>query len=59
MGRLRVIFFACIDFFLAALNVYCGLNGTGNTALNWAIAVFCAGCGLIQIALYIVMENKQ
>lgn len=54
-----MIFFAGVDFFLTALNVYYGLNGTGNTALNWAAAVFCAGFGLIQIALYIVKENKR
>lgn len=54
-----MIFFAGMDFFMAALNVYYGLNGTGNTALNWAVAVFCAGSGLIQIALYIVKKNKR
>ena len=52
-----MIFFAGLNFFLAALNVYYGINGTGNTALNWAAAVF--GFGLIQIAFYIVRENKR
>ena len=54
-----MIFFAGMDFFLAALNVYCGLEGTGNTAINWAAAVFIAGMGLIKIAFYIVRENKR
>lgn len=54
-----MIFFAIVDFFLAALNVYYGLNGTGNTALNWATAVFIFGVSLIQIAFYIVKENKR
>ena len=54
-----MIFFAGMDFFLAALNVYYGLEGAGNTAINWAAAVFIAGMGLIQIAFYIVRENKQ
>lgn len=49
-----MIFFAGMDFFLAALNVYYGINGTGNTALNWAAAVFVFGIGLIQIAFYII-----
>lgn len=44
------MFFAGIDFFLAALNVYFGLNGTGNNALNWAAAVFIFGMGIIQTA---------
>ena len=55
-----MIFFAGMDFFLAALNVYYGLNGTGNTALNWAASVFIFGMGLIQIAFYIVKSaNKK
>lgn len=54
-----MIFFAGMDFFLAALNVYYGLEGTGNTAINWAAAVFIAGIGLIQIAFYIVRKNKR
>lgn len=54
-----MIFFAIVHFFLAALNVYYGLNGTGNTALNWAAVVFCAGVGFTQIALYIAKENKR
>lgn len=54
-----MIFFAGLDFFLAALNVYYGLNGTGNTALNWAAAVVVFGLGLIEIALYIAKENKR
>lgn len=49
-----MIFFAGMDFFLAALNVYFEINGTGNTALNWAASVFIFGMGLIQIAFYIV-----
>ena len=49
-----MIFFAGMDFFLAELNVYFGINGTGNTALNWAALVFIFGMGLIQIAFYIV-----
>ena len=48
-----MIFFAGLDFFLAALNVYFGLKGDGNTALNWSAAVFIFGVGLIQIALYL------
>ena len=48
-----MIFYAGVNFFLAALNVYYGINGTGNTALNWAAAVFIFGFGLIQIAFYI------
>ena len=48
-----MIFFAGMDFFLAALNVYFGLKGNGNTALNWSAAVFIFGVGLIQIALYL------
>ena len=54
-----MIFFAGLNFFLAALNVYYGINGTGNTALNWSAAVFIFGFGLIQIAFYIVRENKR
>lgn len=54
-----MIFFAGMDFFLAALNVYYGINGTGNTALNWAVAVFVFGFGIIQIALYIVKELRN
>lgn len=54
-----MIFFAGLDFFLAALNVYFGLKGNGNTALNWAAAVIVFGFGLIEIALYIAKENKR
>ena len=54
-----MIFFAGMDFFLAALNVYYGINGTGNTAMNWAAAVFIFGIGLIQIAFYIVKETNK
>lgn len=48
-----MIFFAGLDFFLAALNVYFGLKGNGNTAFNWSVAVLIFGIGLIQIALYL------
>lgn len=54
-----MIFFAGIDFFLAALNVYFGLKESGNPALNLSTAVFIFGFGLIQIALYIAKENKR
>ena len=54
-----MIFYAGVNFFLAAVNVYYGLNGTGNTALNWAAAVFITRIGLIQIAFYIVKEIKR
>lgn len=54
-----MIFFAGIDFFLAALNVYFGLKENGNPALNLSAAVFIFGFGLIQIAFYIVRENKR
>ena len=48
-----MIFYAGVNFFLAALNVYFGLKGDGDTVLNWATAVFIFGIGLIQIALYL------
>ena len=43
-----MIFFAGVEFFLTALNVYYGLNGTGNTALNWAAAVFALDLDLFK-----------
>ena len=48
-----MIFYAGVKFFLAAINVYFGLKGDGNTALNWSVAVLIFGIGLIQIALYL------
>lgn len=54
-----MIFFAGLDFFLAALDVYFGLKENGNPALNLSAAVFIFGFGLIQIALYIAKENKR
>lgn len=48
-----MIFYAGVNFFLAALNVYFGLKRNGNTALNWSVAVLILGIGLIQIALYL------
>lgn len=54
-----MIFFAGVNFFLAALNVYFGLKGNGNTALNWSAAVLIFGIGLIQIAFYIVKETNK
>lgn len=48
-----MIFYAGVNFFLAALNVYFGLKRDGNTALNWSVAVLIFGIGLIQIALYL------
>ena len=54
-----MIFFAGLDFFLAALNVYFGLKENGNPALNLSAAVVIFGLGLIEIALYIANENKR
>ena len=48
-----MIFYAGVNFFMAALNVYFGLKRDGNTALNWSVAVLILGIGLIQIALYL------
>ena len=48
-----MIFYAGVNFFLAALSVYIGLKGNRNTALNWSAAVSIFEVGLIQIALYL------
>ena len=47
------LFFAGMDFALAAMNVYFGLTGIGTTALNWSAVVFCFGMGFVQIAIYV------
>ena len=54
-----MIFFAGVDFFLAALNVYFGLTKSENPPLNLATAVFIFGFGIIQIAFYIVKSDKR
>lgn len=43
------MFFVGISFFLAALNIYYRIKGTGKAALNLAVAVFILGYGLIEI----------
>ena len=47
-----MIFFAGLNFFLAALNVYFGLKGDGNTALNWSVEVLIFGIALILMEFY-------
>ena len=47
------ILFVMADFAFVALNVYLGLTGSGNTAINWAAVAFCSGIGILQIAIYL------
>ena len=53
-----MILLVIVDFCLIALNVYYGLSGNGNTALNWAAAVFLFGISLVHFAMYI-KEDKE
>lgn len=45
------LFFAGMDFALAAMNVYLGM--TRGNALAWPAVVFCFGMGIIEIAIYV------
>lgn len=47
------IVFAAVDFAISAMQVYAGLTGTGNTAFNFAAALFCFGTGIVQTAIYL------
>lgn len=53
-----MIFLVIVDFCLIALNVYYGLSGNGDTALNWAAVVFLFGISLVQLAMYIKEDKK-
>jgi hypothetical protein len=47
------------DFALSTANVYFGLSGSGNTALNLAAAVFCFEMGILQTAIYLKEGGKN
>ena len=44
---MRRAIYAMFDFSLAALNV--GLAVHSGSAISWAVAAFCFGCGLVVL----------